>query len=103
MHIRHTNIHIQLFLQNQDDITADMREILVDWLIDVHVKFGLNEYTLHIAVNIVDRYLSKCVIKRTELQLVRLCIRRVPSIKILKRVVQRCLMRAFCSRGRRYR
>lgn len=35
-----------------------MREILIDWLIDVHMKFKLMEDTLFITINIIDRYLE---------------------------------------------
>jgi len=35
-----------------------MREILIDWLIDVHSRFKLNDETLFLAVNIIDRTLE---------------------------------------------
>jgi G2/mitotic-specific cyclin-B, other len=35
-----------------------MRAILVDWLIDVHLKFKLLNETLFLTINIIDRYLS---------------------------------------------
>jgi len=35
-----------------------MRGILVDWLVDVHLKFKLFPETLFLAVNIADRYLG---------------------------------------------
>lgn len=47
-----------------------MRAILVDWLVDVHNKFKLLPETLFLTVNIIDRYLEKVVIKRSQLQLV---------------------------------
>lgn len=48
-----------------------MRAILVDWLIDVHLKFKLLNETLFLTVNIIDRYLSqKMSIHRSKLQLV---------------------------------
>ena len=47
-----------------------MRAILVDWLIEVHYKFKLDPDTLFITINIIDRYLSKIVVKRQFLQLV---------------------------------
>ena len=40
-----------------------MREILIDWLIDVHMKFKLKEDTLFIAINIIDRYLEIKTVK----------------------------------------
>lgn len=46
-----------------------MRAILVDWLIDVNIKFKLMPDTLFLTVNLVDRFLSKEPIRRTKLQL----------------------------------
>ena len=47
-----------------------MRAILVDWIIEVHLKFKLLPETLFITVNLIDRYLSMINIKRNNLQLV---------------------------------
>lgn len=47
-----------------------MRAILIDWLIEVHLKFKLLPETLFLTVNLIDRYLEKQVIPRTKLQLV---------------------------------
>lgn len=47
-----------------------MRAILVDWLVEVHLKFKLVPETLYMTVNIIDRYLSKNAIQRQKLQLV---------------------------------
>jgi len=44
-----------------------MRGILLDWLIDVHMKFKLCEDTLYMTINIIDRYLEKVPILRTKL------------------------------------
>jgi cyclin B len=46
-----------------------MRAILVDWLIDVHMKFKLLPETLFITVNLIDRFLSKKSISKSKLQL----------------------------------
>ena len=35
-----------------------MRAILVDWLVEVHVRFKLLPETIYLTVNIVDRYLQ---------------------------------------------
>lgn len=40
----------------QTDITASMRSILIDWLVDVHLKFKLVPETLFLTVNLIDRY-----------------------------------------------
>ena len=53
----------------QDDISEKMRSILVDWLIDVHVKFKLSDNTLYLAINIMDRFLCKTKLSRKKLQL----------------------------------
>lgn len=58
------------YMKRQSDINEKMRAILVDWLIEVHYKFKLNPETLFITVNIIDRYLTKAVVKRQLLQLV---------------------------------
>lgn len=47
-----------------------MRAILVDWLVEVHMKFRLVPETLYLCVNIIDRYLDKTFVERTKLQLV---------------------------------
>jgi hypothetical protein len=44
-----------------------MRAILIDWLVDVHLKFNLNPETLFICVNIIDRYLDKKKIEKEHL------------------------------------
>ncbi|OMJ68918.1 hypothetical protein SteCoe_33501 [Stentor coeruleus] len=54
----------------QESINEKMRNILVDWLIDVHKKFKLVEETLFLTVNILDRYLEKNQVVRENLQLV---------------------------------
>ena len=47
-----------------------MRAILIDWLIDVHLKYRLRPQTMYICVNLIDRYLSKAETTRAKLQLV---------------------------------
>jgi len=46
-----------------------MRAILIDWIIEVHLKFKLNSETLYLTVNLIDRYLAKDKIERRKLQL----------------------------------
>lgn len=47
-----------------------MRSILVDWLVEVHLKFKLVPETLYLVVNLIDRYLAKKEVTRSKLQLV---------------------------------
>jgi hypothetical protein len=54
----------------QTDITEKFRAILVDWLVEVHLKFKLCPETLYLAIVTVDRFLEKIIITRTNLQLV---------------------------------
>jgi len=58
------------YMDHQTDITGKMRMILNDWLIEVHMKYRLATATLHLAVNLIDRYLSKKQITRKMLQLI---------------------------------
>jgi hypothetical protein len=57
-------------MENQADINAKMRAILVDWLVEVHMKFKLVPETLYLCVNIIDRYCNKTAVARSKLQLV---------------------------------
>ena len=47
-------------MKNQKQINERMRSILVDWLVQVHEKFGLLQETLYLTVALVDRYLNVC-------------------------------------------
>jgi transcription initiation factor TFIIIB Brf1 subunit/transcription initiation factor TFIIB len=58
------------YMTRQSDINEKMRAILVDWLVDVHLKFKLVNETLFLAVNLIDRYLEKSEVSRQKLQLV---------------------------------
>ena len=58
------------YMSKQTDINHRMRAILIDWLIDVHLKYKLVPQTMYIAVNLIDRYLSKNDTNRAKLQLV---------------------------------
>lgn len=56
--------------QVQADVNDKMRTILIDWLVDVHLKFKLQSETLFLAVEIIDRFLDKRLVSRHKLQLV---------------------------------
>lgn len=55
------------YMKKQQDINESMRAILVDWLVDVHLKFKLLPETLYLTVNIIDRFLVSNQIKRARL------------------------------------
>ena len=46
------------YMKKQPEINEKMRAILIDWLIQVHLRFGLLAETLYLTVTIIDRYLS---------------------------------------------
>ncbi|SPO28138.1 probable Clb1 - B-type cyclin 1 [Ustilago trichophora] len=58
------------YMSLQEEINWDVRAILVDWLVDIHAKFRLLPETLYLAVNIIDRFLSRRTISLSKLQLV---------------------------------
>lgn len=57
------------FMARQPDIDGKMRSILVDWLVDVSMKFRLSAHTLFLTVNLIDRYLAVREVGKLELQL----------------------------------
>lgn len=54
----------------QNDITEYNRSEVIDWMVDVHRSFKLRDNTLYSAVSLLDRFLSKRTVLRTQLQLV---------------------------------
>jgi cyclin B len=58
------------YMTTQTDINDKMRAILVDWLVEVHLKFKLMPETLFLTVNLIDRYLAAAPVTRKNLQLV---------------------------------
>jgi hypothetical protein len=58
------------YMSIQEDINEKMRGILIDWLVEVHLKFKLRHETLFLTVNILDRYLAVQKVNRQRLQLV---------------------------------
>ncbi|CAD7702416.1 unnamed protein product [Ostreobium quekettii] len=54
----------------QAEINYKMRAVLIDWIVEVHLKFKLMPETLYLAVNLIDRYLARVKIGRKRLQLV---------------------------------
>ena len=57
------------YFKFQTDINSKMRAILIDWLIDVNLKFNFKPETLYITIQIIDSYLSLKKIKRCNFQL----------------------------------
>ncbi|KAL0352094.1 UNVERIFIED_CONTAM: putative cyclin-A3-1 [Sesamum calycinum] len=53
----------------QKDVTANMRGILIDWLVEVAEEYKLLSDTLYLTVSYIDRFLSVNAINRQRLQL----------------------------------
>lgn len=71
MHRREEHFAVEPYMCRQSDVTAPMRAILVDWLVEVQENFELFHETLYLAVRLVDLYLSRnSAVKREYLQLV---------------------------------
>ena len=58
------------YMLNQNDINEKMRMILIDWLVEVHLKFKLLPETLFLTINFIDRYLQNNQTPRDKLQLI---------------------------------
>lgn len=67
---KYTNACKSLYLQQHRDINEDMRDIVIDWLVDVHRKFKMKTETLFQALSLMDRYLERNEIKKEIFQLV---------------------------------
>lgn len=58
------------YMESQVDINAKMRAILIDWLVEVHMKYKLRLETLFLTINLLDRYMMRVPVNRKRLQLV---------------------------------
>ncbi|EXJ84539.1 hypothetical protein A1O3_05208 [Capronia epimyces CBS 606.96] len=58
------------YMENQHEIQWSMRSVLMDWLVQVHLRFNLLPETLFLCVNYIDRFLSCKVVSLGKLQLV---------------------------------
>ncbi|KAF2670204.1 hypothetical protein BT63DRAFT_231884 [Microthyrium microscopicum] len=58
------------YMDLQAEIQWSMRSVLIDWVVQVHARFGLLPETLFLAVNCIDRFLSVKVVSLAKLQLV---------------------------------
>ncbi|KAI0810514.1 hypothetical protein GGR55DRAFT_644240 [Xylaria sp. FL0064] len=58
------------YMDDQGEIQWSMRSVLMDWVVQVHARFGLLPETLFLTVNYIDRFLSNKVVSLAKLQLV---------------------------------
>ncbi|XP_055056966.1 G2/mitotic-specific cyclin-B1 [Misgurnus anguillicaudatus] len=52
------------------EVTGNMRAILIDWLVQVQIKFRLLQETMYMTVAIIDRFLQDNPVPKKQLQLV---------------------------------
>jgi cyclin B len=58
------------YMLRQPHINERMRAILIDWLVEVHLKFKLVPDTLYLTIALIDKYLEIKCVSRQSLQLV---------------------------------
>lgn len=58
------------YMNRQSDVTTSMRNILVDWLVEVGEEYKLHRETLFLAISYIDKFLSLVGVHRPKLQLV---------------------------------
>nr|XP_027100980.1 putative cyclin-B3-1 [Coffea arabica]XP_027100981.1 putative cyclin-B3-1 [Coffea arabica]XP_027127476.1 putative cyclin-B3-1 [Coffea arabica]XP_027127477.1 putative cyclin-B3-1 [Coffea arabica] len=66
------NQPLKHYLDIQSEITRQMRGILINWLIEVHLRFDLMQETLFLMVTLLDQFLSLVSIGKNKMQLVGL-------------------------------
>ena len=60
---------VKPYMDFQQDLQWHMRSILIDWLVQVHLRFHMVDEVLFHAVNIMDRFLSIKVVAMDKFQL----------------------------------
>ncbi|XP_077399211.1 G2/mitotic-specific cyclin-B1 [Vanacampus margaritifer] len=55
---------------NGQEVTGNMRAILIDWLVQVAMKFRLLQETMYMTVGLIDRFLQDNPVTKNKLQLV---------------------------------
>ncbi|KAJ3452916.1 cyclin-a2-4 [Anaeramoeba flamelloides] len=71
MRIKEKKDHIgEDFLHKQSQVNDKMREILVDWLCNVHINFEFKTETLYLAAKLLDKFLLLKPVSINRLQLV---------------------------------
>jgi len=61
IHLENEKNHVldNTYMDKQSEITCEMRELITDWIVNIHSKFRMISPTLALTVNILDRFLSK--------------------------------------------
>jgi hypothetical protein len=91
-------------MERQAALSWEMRSELVAYLMDVHHEHSLQPETLHLAINIVDRFASRCVVTKNRYQLVGLTAlwiaskyeeekSAIPKLRFLMHMCRHCYSR----------
>ena len=72
-------IDYNYLLNSDNDITPEMRAMVVDWLIEVHQIFHFQEKCLFTTIQLMDKYLSKKTINIDQFQLLALTALNIAS------------------------
>ncbi|KAJ1726064.1 G2/mitotic-specific cyclin, partial [Coemansia biformis] len=60
------------YMEKQTELTWEMRCVLVNWIVQIHYQLRMLPETLYLAVNLIDRFLSRRQVSVPKLQLVGL-------------------------------
>lgn len=55
--------------RNQPEIDSKMRQILINWIVEIHLKFKLSTKALYLTVFLIDSYISSKPIQKSKFQL----------------------------------
>ena len=64
----HERLPSPTLLESQSTITPNMRSMVIDWIVNIHSSGRLHSETLHLTVNIMDRYLSTTDLPKSDFQ-----------------------------------
>ena len=56
IHFKEEPVSSKMVAEESSELTSKMKQILIDWLIDVHQSFQLKEETLHLAILYLEEY-----------------------------------------------
>lgn len=67
------------YMTKQPSLNRTMRSWLIDWFVEVHIKYKLKAETLYLTVNLLDRYLEVQAVRHQELQLIGVTVMFIAS------------------------
>ncbi|KAL1917205.1 uncharacterized protein VTP21DRAFT_4861 [Calcarisporiella thermophila] len=84
-------------IDQQPEVGWELRPLLLDFLVQVHSHLGLLSETLHLAVNLMNRYMSRVIVTRKHYQLVGVtCLWLATKYEESARVPRKRRLRVLC-------